>query len=98
MEPDPVIGSAFVTTSLEPEGAELRAGVEFGQAEVQDFDAAAGQDDVGGFEIAMDDSLGVGGGEGIRDLNGVLQHPFERHRPLFIACARVSPSTNSITR
>ena len=63
-----------MTISLEPEGAELGTGAQLREAEIENLDAAAGQDDVGGFEIAMDDALGVSGGERVGDLDGVRQH------------------------
>ena len=46
----------------------------FGEAEVEDFDDAfGGDDDVAGFEVAVDDALVVGGFEGFGDLAGYVE-------------------------
>jgi hypothetical protein len=58
---------------LEGEGAVCFVGAfdGFGEAEVEDFDlAVGGEEDVGGFEVSMDDALVVGGFEGFGDLEG----------------------------
>ncbi len=54
-------------------GAALRG--ELGEAEVKNLGlAGAGGEEVGGLDVAVDDALGVGGGEGIGDLAAQLQH------------------------
>ena len=54
---------------------------DFGKAEIQNFDGTVGLDlDVAGFEIAMNDVLGVGGFEGVGDLAGDGERFFERDR------------------
>ena len=48
-----------------------RVGVKFGEAEVEDFGMIAfGDEDVGGFDIAMDDALGVSGVESVGNFDG----------------------------
>ncbi|MEZ5354708.1 MAG: hypothetical protein R2762_18900 [Bryobacteraceae bacterium] len=55
--------------------------VKAGQTEVEDLDdAGIGDDDVGGFEIAVDDSGGVRGGEPAGDLGGDGKSVFEAER------------------
>ena len=71
-----------------------------GQAEVEDFDPiVAGDEDVVGLEIAVDDPFFVGCGESFRDVEGVLDQPAARKSS---SCQDVSrsdwPSRNSETR
>jgi hypothetical protein len=51
-----------------------RAGQELGKAEIEDLDAAVAVDeDVVGFQVAVDDAGLVGGGESVADLDGVAE-------------------------
>src|SRR5262249_28072319 len=56
-------------------------GVNFGQAEVQNFGVAAfGNENVGGLDIAMDDALRVCSVESIGDFDANLEEHFEIER------------------
>ena len=60
-------------------GRRFRGG-DFGEAEIENFGvAAAGDEDVGGFDVAMDDLLGVGGVEAVGDIDGEGKEEFEVH-------------------
>ena len=56
----------------------------FGEAEIEEFDALFGDEDVGGFQVAVGDAFAVGGVEGVQNLFGVFdglrywQGAFER--------------------
>jgi hypothetical protein len=53
-------------------------GSDFREAEVENFGlAAAGDEDVGGLDVAMDDALGVGGVEGVGDFEGDFEEGVE---------------------
>ena len=52
----------------------------FRQSEVQDLDARFGHHDIAGFQIAVNDSVGVRRGKRIGDLRAVLQHQADRER------------------
>ena len=72
----------------------------FCETEVEHLDHAIGRDlDVGGFEIAMDDSCPVGGVEGVGDLLRDGQCLREWQRPPADAISPTCrPRTNSSTR
>ena len=54
-----------------------------GQAEVEDLGAAVGGDeDVVGLQVAVDDALGVRGGQALRDLHGQVGRLARRERPV----------------
>ena len=56
---------------------------DLGQAEIQDLDAAVRRDHhVAGLEIAVDDALVVGGGEGLGQRRADLDDPLDRHPTL----------------
>ena len=68
-----------VASSAQPGSASAR--VELGQAEVQDLDPpVAGDEEVLGLEVAVDDALGVRGGEPPRDLDRVVERLAQRQR------------------
>ena len=47
---------------------------DFGETEIEDLDESAiGDDDVGGLEVAVDDSAGVRDFEGVCDLDGPIE-------------------------
>jgi hypothetical protein len=51
---------------------------DFGEAEVEDFGMAAlGDENVCGFDVAMNDAFGVGSIEGVGNLNGEIEQVFQ---------------------
>ena len=70
---------------------------EFGETEVENFSGAAGGDkNVGGLDIAVDDSFGVRGIESVGNLNAdVFYGEISRGLPE-MRCLRVWPSSNSM--
>src|SRR6266550_3418820 len=49
-----------------------------GEAEIKDFGlVSTGDEDVGGFDVAMDDALGMGGVEGVRNLDSEIEQAVE---------------------
>ena len=58
----------------------LRVSGNFGQSKVEDFgEAATGDKDVAGFNVAMNDAFGVGGVESVGDLDGEGEQGIEGH-------------------
>ena len=56
-------------------------GNKFGQAEIENFGLTAlGDEDVGGLDVPMDDTSGVGNVEGIGNLNPEVEDLFDRQR------------------
>ena len=71
---------------------------DFGQTEVENLGVAAvGDENVGGLDVAVDDSLAVRGFEGVGNFDGQGEQAIEFHRPALIRCFRVSPLRHSIT-
>jgi hypothetical protein len=69
---------------------------DFGEAEVEDFGMAAlGDENVGGFDVAMNDAFGVGSIEGIGNLDGEIKFSRSMRGPA-IMCLRGWPSRNSM--
>ena len=56
-------------------------GLAFRQAKVEHLDAGFRQHHIAGFQIAMNDSLGVCGGEGVGHLHGVAKRLVKRQSP-----------------
>ena len=57
-------------------------GVSFGQTEVENFGVTTlGHEKICGLDVAMDDAFGVGGVEGIGNLDCQIEQDFELHRP-----------------
>ena len=55
---------------------------DFGETEVENFGVAAvGDENVGGLDVAVDDSLAVGGFEGVGDFDRHGEQAIEFHRP-----------------
>ena len=52
----------------------------FGEAKVEEFHALFGKEDVGGFEVAVNDAFLVGGVEGVENLGGVSDSLVKRER------------------
>ena len=64
-------------------GVRSRSFDEFGQPEVENLRAAVGgHEDVAGFQIAVNDALGVRGGQAQGDLHGQIGRAARRERPL----------------
>jgi hypothetical protein len=83
----------------ESPAVELGRGKCLGQAEIEDFDLTLRRDlDVGGFEIAMDDTLRVRRIERVGNLSGQPQRLAHGTGPRAMTSASVSPSTSSSTR
>jgi hypothetical protein len=47
-------------------------GLQLGQSEIQDLQAVARKEQVLRLDVAVDDALGVGGGQSVRHLNGII--------------------------
>ena len=70
-----------------------------GETEVENLHTSIGGDeDVLGFEIAMDDAAGVGGREACHHLMDQLDGTLERDGPRSMRTRRVSPSSSSVTK
>ena len=61
-----------------PLGGDVRVLGRPGESEVQEFHAGPGEHDVGGLQITMDDSAGMGGGQGACDLRSEFHGLLER--------------------
>jgi hypothetical protein len=58
-----------------------RIGFELGEAEVENFGVAARSDkNIGGLDVAVKDALGVGGVEGVGDVDADVQKAIEFER------------------
>ncbi len=58
----------------------VAVGIHFGQTEVEDFGVATvGYENVGGFDVAMDDAFAVGGVEAVGHVDGEGEEAFEVH-------------------
>ena len=70
----------------------------FGEAEIENFCVAAlGDEDVGGFDVAVDDACGVGGIERFGDLDADFEEAFEFEMGApVMTCLSVAPSRNSM--
>ena len=75
---------------------QLRRGL--GQAEVEELDAALGDEDVRRLQIPVDDAVAVRGVEGIEDLPREHQRFIEIDRARQAACPRCTPSPGSPAR
>ena len=59
----------------------VQLGGDFGEAEVEDFGVAAfGDEDVGGFYVAVNDAFCVSGVQGVGDFDAEVEEAFELHR------------------
>ena len=68
------------------------------ETEVENLDAIAGaHKEVVGLQVAMDDALGMRGGQGVGDLDGEVERPVER-QPAGVHARSVVPSSSSETR
>ena len=69
-----------------------RRGRRFGEPEIEQLDLAGpGDENVVRFEVAVDDALGVGGIQGVGDLNGDAQSLRERSAVRRLPCPRCIP-------
>ena len=81
--PAPVSGSGSVGAVQQAlDRRLLSVSGEPGQAEVEEPRSRLRQHDVAGLQVAVDDALLVGGGQGVRDLGGAPPGLLERQRPL----------------
>ncbi len=85
MVPSTVSGGGWVrpmvSIATDADGA-----AHFGQSEVEELGSAAGEHDVAGLEVAVDDSLAMRGVESAGDLDGDAEGFFDGQRSFAEAC------------
>ena len=95
---DAVSGVEVASPARSPHGSRRWAG-DLGEPEIQHLDPPFHRDhDVGGFEIAVDDALVVGGGEGLGNAVPISTIRSTGRPPSGMRRSSDSPSINSITR